>query len=144
MKVAFITCGLCLVLLTGCGDSHNVPEVRKVRGEVRLDGRPLESGEIVFEPIDLSASSAGRVTQGRFSFPSRLGSMHVRITALQAVKRDSATNSDEPEDILDPNSPYTTIYVSLIPEKYNSKTTLNAHVTRDGGNNFTFELTSQK
>lgn len=43
--------GLCIPLLTGCGNSGDLLPLNSVTGQVRCDGEPLEGASVVFYPV---------------------------------------------------------------------------------------------
>jgi hypothetical protein len=53
-KLAGYALAACCLALTGCGDSSNA-----VRGRVTIDGQPVESGSITFEPADGQGQATG-------------------------------------------------------------------------------------
>ncbi|HWL07167.1 MAG TPA: hypothetical protein VNQ76_02025 [Planctomicrobium sp.] len=128
----------CLILASGCGGSQGGPETEWVQGRVNLNGQPVKDGEIIFEPVDFSASSAGKIEGGQFSFKSRLGMMLVRISSMEEIESDPKEASVDLGNVDTPQRNYR----SLIPKQYNSETTLKIEVTRDGKNNFAFDLTT--
>ena len=67
--------------ITGCSDGQ-IP----VRGTVTLDGTPIESGNIMFEPVDLRGpTGGGLITNGSFSFKTFPGEKTVRIRGERAT-----------------------------------------------------------
>lgn len=125
---ALMSCLAVATALTavGCGDGT---DQRQVSGTVTLDGQPVEKGEIAFYPASGNgAPQGGPITDGKFQFQALAGEKRVEITAT----REAATPA--PDGL--PN------YVSYIPAKYNSQSTLTETVQDSGANTFTFELTS--
>lgn len=121
---------ICLLFTTGCGASSDAPQTVKVEGTVTLDGEPLPSGSIVFDPADgVGGSSAGGIENGTFTFESQLGNKKVLISASRET--GETDQYDQP------------ITESYIPDKYNANTTLTADVKAGGENKFTFELKSK-
>ncbi len=121
-------------LAAGCG-AERLP----VSGEVRYEGRPVEVGQITFEPSTRFSAeiTASDILNGAFelSGPDGLppGEYHVRITAMRRREPDApAIGLDGPP----PGLPE-----QYIPEKYNERTTLHVEVTPDETNHFAFDLT---
>jgi hypothetical protein len=113
------------VIITGCSGS----ELVEVAGTVTWEGKPVETGEIIFHPVDTSVTpSAGRIRGGAFSFMAKPGKKRVDI---QAVRKTGQRDPKEGFEI-------TELY---IPERYNSETELEVDVTHDGDNHFEFALT---
>lgn len=122
--------------LAGCGGGPtDAPKTFKVTGMVTLDGQPVESGSIVFVPSDLKGRpDAGEIVAGKYEFECTKGEKRVEITATKEVP------ATEPEGMPD--------YISLIPARYNTASTLGATFTGTatndvGGETFDFELTSK-
>lgn len=112
----------------GCGGDGNGQ--RQVSGTVVLDGEPIENGEIVFHPAGGDgAAQGGPIQAGKFQFQTTPGEKRVEITAT----REAATAA--PDGL--PN------YVSYIPAKYNSQSTLTETVQDSADNVFNFELSSK-
>jgi hypothetical protein len=111
------------VLACGCGSNG---EKIAVSGQVTFDGKPIASGEIVFEPIDSGGRPAvGTIVDGSYHLPEAFGAQpgkyRVRITA------DRPTGARG-------NNPYAPDAVpteQYIPPKYNAATTLEAVIASD-------------
>ena len=125
------------VSLSGCGRSG--PEVAKVSGTVKLDGKPLPEAFVFFRHADGGRISeaftddSGKYTLNYSSEESgaMVGANTVRIsTFIEAVKEDSGaivkgTNKKE-----------------LVPAKYNKQSELTAEV-KSGNNTLDFDLKSK-
>ncbi len=120
---------LCIgVVCTGCfGGGEKLPELATVTGVVTLDGKPLKNVSVVFRPEAEGGASRGTTDDaGKFALMYNrdaagaiLGTHSVRFRILDA---DADAN--------------------LIPKKYRGdKAGLPAEVTKDGPNEFTFDLT---
>ncbi len=136
-------CGILLsVLLVGCGDSGG-PVTVSVSGTVTLDGKPVPSGQILFNDIaGVEKAYAGLIKDGKFSFPSTVGQKKVSISSPQEVQGKSTVVGGTPGDPVSEENPAIEI-VEMIPGKYNDTTTLTADVTSAGPNEFTFDLKSE-
>lgn len=137
---ALLLCCLSL-LMSACGKS-NAPETVLVEGTVNFNGAPLETGSIRF--VDAAGADkdyAGKIKDGKFSFPSTVGQKEVAITS---EKQEQNATEGVPGTIGDPPGPNNPIVVvtSVIPTKYNNGKTseLVANVTSAGPNEFTFDL----
>ena len=117
--------------LAGCRGETG-PAKHKVTGTVKLDGKPLSNGDLIFYPEAANLpADAGKVQNGRYTFRVVAGRHRVVIQAV----------SDKPI-ITSPVDP--PVYESIVPSRYNDATTLRAEVTAAGPNRFDFELTSDK
>ena len=111
------------VLLAGCG-GDKTPEKFTVAGTVTLDETPIEKGTISFLPADGNGPTAGAVIQnGRYSAEVPAGSKKVSIQAPKVVGQRKLFDT--------PDSPTTDQVKEMVPEKYNSKTTLTADIQGD-------------
>lgn len=116
------------LISSGCGGNGNGQ--RQVSGTVVFDGQPVENGEIVFHPAGgEGAAQGGPIQDGKFQFQATPGEKRVEITATREAATPAADGL--------PN------YVSYIPAKYNSKSTLNETVQESADNVFTYELSSK-
>ena len=117
-------------VVAGCGAGiEDAPSLYQVSGKVTFNGAPIVEGDIVFIPTTGEGrSDGGNISNGVFAFEATGGSKRVEI---------SATREDgiAPDGL--PN------YVSDIPAKYNTESELEADVTADRENTFTFELKSE-
>jgi hypothetical protein len=114
-----------LLMFAGCAHSDLI----EVTGQVTFDGKPVETGEIIFHPVDTSLTPAGgRIRGGQYKLLTKPGKMRVDI---QAVRKTGKRDPLEGFEI-------TELY---IPARYNAETELTADVTREGENRFDFQLT---
>jgi len=124
-------------LLTGCGETAGGPPGQAVSGVVTLDGRPLESGSIVFVPVDAAGEpTGGPVKDGAFAIPAKDGpAPGVYVVSVYSRKSTGKTMPD-------PNDPDATIEEGFesIPAKYNVASTLKAEVAEGDDNRFEYEL----
>ncbi len=75
---------LCLILAAGCGSSPDLPDRAKVHGTVTLDGTPLNTGTVVFEP-DGSKGAKGPPAFGQIDAKG-----HYELTTDRASPGDGA------------------------------------------------------
>jgi hypothetical protein len=118
--------GLLLCLVCGCGAGG--PEVAPVKGRVTLDGQPLNTVDIVFQPTNGESPSTSRTdADGNYEMLYKRGVMGAR-TGEHTVRIDFTSNiiSNPPK----------------IPARYNTQSELKEEVKR-GENTFNFELKSQ-
>jgi hypothetical protein len=113
-----------LLLFSGCAPSDR-PELGSVRGRVTLDGKPMANTTVSFQPVGGGRQSCGNTDEdGRYELTylrdirgARLGKHRVTIGSSDQV----------------------TPLKKRLPERYNTKTTLEAEV-RAGENQFDFTL----
>jgi hypothetical protein len=110
---------LCCVVIAGCSGDRKV----HIRGEVRLDGRPVDYGTIRFEPVDGRGPTDGApIQQGRYSARVTPGLKRVQIDGYREVGR-------EKHDPHDPHSPEVPVYEPCVPEQFNARTRLQAEIS---------------
>ena len=139
-RVRFCCAGwLLLAALAGCGPGN--PLGRKaISGKVTLDGKPLEQGNIAFQPLAAKGTSTGGViASGSYSIKTDKGlppgKYRVRINAAAAAS---------PVDPNQPPGPAAAPAASpLIPPKYNTQSQLECEVTEARPNQFDFDLYSK-
>ncbi|QEG33935.1 hypothetical protein [Bythopirellula goksoeyrii] len=131
---------LLLICTIGCDDSP----IREISGTVTLDGKPLETGEILFKPLSGSTgpTAGSEIENGSYQIPAvtqglRVGNEYqVEITSMVGSGRMSP----------DPNDPtgQRELLENVIPERYNTSTTLQVTISSDrAANNIDFELESK-
>ena len=114
------------IFMAGCNNAG--PQTYPVVGTVTLDGQPLKEADILFLPLDPALGpDAGQIRDGRFAFRAKAGRKRVEIRTSRPVRINTAMGE-------------TTIWKNSLPARYNSQSTLQADVTPQGLNKFTYEL----
>jgi hypothetical protein len=129
---------LFLVATVGC-DSGDGLNRQAISGTVTLDGQPLSSGNILFEPATKESGTAvgATIRQGTFAIPRNQGpvpgSYRVRIYASSTTQAPPASGQSErtPRPM-----------VERIPARYNTKTELNTVIIAGRANHHRFDLNS--
>lgn len=122
-----------LPLLVGCGG----PARAQVTGTVTLDGQPLETGMISFEPIGGDGQSAGGgIKDGRYTLDASPGEMRVAIRANKVVGKTKLYNT--------PDSPTIDKVEEIIPARYYAPSELKVTLKPGSNENVNFELTTKK
>jgi hypothetical protein len=123
---AKLAISLLLAMVAGCGQSG--PEVAPVSGRVTLDGQPLASADVSFQPDGAQRASSGRTNaDGRYQLMFKRGQPGALVgahTVRISVSRELVRNP--------PN----------IPARYDTQSELRREVTADEENVFDFELKS--
>ncbi len=114
---------VCVAASLGCSPSDGRVIVS---GNVTWNGKPLDGGTVVFEPLEPAAAEAGQLTNGTFSLRTLPGEYRVSIRSQKEVGWDDAMKQPR--------------FLQFVPEKYNVETELAATVTEDGENVFSFAL----
>jgi hypothetical protein len=116
-------------VVSGCSGPKG-PTLNPVAGTVTLDGQPLAQGSIVFDPADgKGIATAGAIKDGAFKADCPAGIKVVRISASKETGE-----KDEYGSI---------VSISLIPDDYNSKSSLNANIAAGNNSGLKFELVSK-
>jgi len=129
-------CGLllfgALAAMLGCSAGDDGWNRQAISGTVTLNGQPLDSGTISFEPMDLSAgTSAGTEVQaGQFTMERSAGlppgEYIVRIYSADVTSAPAPVNPAEQDGIMAPKE--------RIPRKWNSESRETITVVDDGDN----------
>lgn len=126
-----ILVALC-VCVTGCRGSDRITS----SGTIRFDGRPVESGVVVFRPFDRDAApEGGAISGGRFTVTGRPGRRRVEIRGTRVVAPDELPRT-MPRFVDAP------VHEDYIPAAYNTASTLEVEVKAGGPNVFDFDLAS--
>jgi len=131
-----LVCAAVLAVLAapGCGGG-----TVSVSGTVTLDGQALESGQILFVPVDTSkGQSAGATIQnGKFDVqgaaPPLPGSYRVEITSKKKTGRQIPAGSPSPPGTMIDETK------EAVPAKYNTNSTLRQEL-KPGANTLNFPL----
>ncbi|QDU17581.1 hypothetical protein CA11_54240 [Gimesia maris] len=140
MKLNMIS--LCSVLLllsimTGCGEQIEKKPTAPVKGIVTFEGKPLETGEVVFFPDSGEQIAHGKIQpDGSFeltTYEDGDGAFPGKHTVTIISERDmEGVSAEDPEASLEP---------SFIPTKYNmQKTSGLTAVVKEGDNEINFDL----
>jgi hypothetical protein len=129
--------------LMGCGAGDNLPR-EAISGSVAVDGKPLDSGLITFQPdgAEVATQSGASIVQGKYTIPREQGLVpgkyKVSITAVGNTPEkqvDTTSNNNMPGMPPVPAK-------EVIPSAYNSGSLLSAEVKAGSKNEFNFNLTA--
>lgn len=106
-----------------------------IQGTATLDGKPLSGGEVIFVPQDPALGADGATIEGgRFTITVYKGQHRVEITAFAQEQRPMPPGVPPEAGIF---------YRSLIPPRYNDKSTLSYDV-QSSKDRPAFKLTSDR
>lgn len=136
----FVCCFVaCALAWAGCGKTEEAGATAK--GIVLLDGKPIDRGVVIFNPVGEGTSASGQIREdGTFEINTsgsvtglKPGQYKVAIVAWKVQAGEELPDGTEAEES-----------IPLVPEVYhNSETSgLTAEVTAEGPNEFRFELKS--
>lgn len=130
---------MALLAVAGCGATDG-PITYSISGSVTLNGKPLETGEILFRSEGAAAATfAGKIAAGKYSLSATAGKKRVEITSTQIVPGKQGPRGGTPGDpISDTNTAH--VYEEIIPAVYNQQSTLAAEVIPKGPHQFNFAL----
>ncbi|HZZ78097.1 MAG TPA: hypothetical protein VFE62_06245 [Gemmataceae bacterium] len=119
-------------LIAGCtAPPQKAASAVAVKGKITLDGQPMAAGEIMFSTPGFPANIM-EIKDGTFSGKASVGKNLVEVVRM---KEEGFTTTE-------PKMP---IKINTIDDKFNGpKSTLSAEVTKDGKNEFDFQVTSKK
>ncbi|MBA2116180.1 hypothetical protein [Bremerella alba] len=139
IRIVFATSVLCFL---GCSEQTG-PQRLTAKGKVFLDDSPVTNATIIFSPQgggEGSVKAAASIVDGSFSFTPKdgptAGAFDVQIIADGAEFEDVADKMISGQRVA--------IKKAQIPKVYSSPGSLTANVTKDGPNDFNFELESKR
>jgi hypothetical protein len=127
-----------LLLLAGCGGGD--VNRGEISGAVKLDGKPLEQGSILFKPTDGASGSAtgGTIENGRYQCSGATGpAIGWNRVEIRAMRK---TGKKIPKPFA-PQGQTIDEQIEAIPPKFNSQSSLKVEVKR-GENTADFEVSS--
>jgi hypothetical protein len=125
----------------GCGRASDGIDRRAVSGSVTLDGKPLPTGSITFNPDGPGPSAGGTVTDGRYAIARPDGPAPGRY---KVYVHSLARTGRKIPDSDGPRGSTVDEMKNIVPERYNLRTELEAQVQKEGENRFDFELTTKE
>lgn len=134
-----IAFGLLLLLATGCGKTDS--NRGSISGEVKLDGKPLERGSILFTPIDGTKGSVagGQIEGGQYRLSNDKGlAVGYNRVEIRAVRK-TGKMVQKP---LAPRGQMIEESIEAIPPRFNSASTLKTEI-KPGQNTANFEVASE-
>ncbi len=124
-----------VVAAGGCGGGDALNR-QAVSGTVLLDGQPLESGSIRFEPQSAGTGGGTVIRAGKYALAKEVGlSPGDYQVAISGTAGDPGTPS------MDDDAPQ--MAQELVPPQYNTQTTLSVTVTDNGSQQFDFSLETE-
>ena len=152
MKNTACLCVLIVFSLLWFGGCRKVDEEGRsnVSGRVTLDDNPIDEGNIVFAPIETQApEGAGiiggstRIFNGQYKIARDLGlfpgTYSIQISSVKITDPKTGGTPDRETFI---GSPESFVHTELIPEKYNTNTTLQITIGEEKNQTFDFDLKS--
>lgn len=140
--VSAFSCCLALSFLAGCGEAGG--ERCSVKGSITLNGVPIETGTIVFEPQGQGGARGGAsIKNGEYEIPIEremwAGSFVVRVTGFRETGRTRAPFETLEGEVAE----QTVVLEELVPRQYNSRSTLDVELA-SGENEQDFELIGER
>ena len=125
-------------LVSGCGVEEDACPRQQVGGTVKWNGEPLKQGRIQFQPAGPAAPAGGAaIVDGSYAI-SRSGTGEISGANLRRGRRGPVVRG--PDWAAGQYTSPKKAVKDPIPDKYNAKSQLTREVTKDGPNQFDFEL----
>lgn len=129
---------LAFICLFCCGCSQDADGLQAVSGTVNVDGVPVQTGSIRFEPTEGQASFSGAmILDGKYTVPRDngllAGKYRVAITAPMPGTIDKGSSQALPGEA-------PPLAKDLIPPEWNSASTQFIEVKKGGSNTFSFDI----
>jgi hypothetical protein len=149
-KVCLLLMGCCVIFALGCPSKKDEAGRKNISGVVTLDGTPLQEGNIQFSPLDTQApQGAGviggttTVKDGKYELKRDLGlyagTYQVSITHTVIIDLKTNLPAEDPSQYYETPGAYRLEHT--IPDKYNTKTTLEITVGEEKNQTHDFALT---
>lgn len=127
-----------ICLVAGCGGSDRFA----VSGKVKLKDQPLETGIVLFEPLEGQDTGGNAVIEkGEFTMPREAGlkpgKYRVRITSGDGK---TAVNPVDPNEPPGPGGGGNIISKELVPPAWNTQSKQEVTVKAEGENTFNFDI----
>ena len=119
------------VLLAGCGDRGDAPELGDVSGYVRLDGQPLSAARVIFQPEGGRPSIGLTDDEGYYELSYSRGETGAKV-GRHVVRISTFVEADDEQ----PGVP------EQVPDRFDERSELVREIA-SGGNEIDFELTSK-
>jgi hypothetical protein len=130
------------LLLFACGCGRSGANRGAVSGTVKLDGKPVEQGSILFTPIEGARGSVagGEIENGRYQLSAKkgpaIGWNRVEIQAMRKTGKMVRKAFGRPGEMVPEQ-------VSAIPPRFNTKSKLKAEI-KPGDNTADFDVSSRE
>jgi len=131
----------------GCGGATNPLGRQAVSGEVTLDGKPVPTGTIRFEPFDAKGkvtASGAMINAGRYSLSQTdglpPGKYTVSISSHGGPAKPLPTDPNEAMNAAAKEE----VPTETIPERYNASTELVIEITKESKGPVDFKLVTEK
>jgi hypothetical protein len=127
-----------LLLAFGCGGGRQ--DRGAISGSVKLDGKPVERGSILFTPIEGARGSVagGEIENGRYQLPSKIGPAigrsRVEIRAMRKTGKMVPKAFARPGEMVPEQ-------IEAIPRRFNTESKLNVEI-KPGDNTADFDVSS--
>lgn len=119
-----------LGMVAACGCGLGGPSLSEVSGTVKIDGAPLQKGDIIFEAQDGQGTPQGTsIVDGKYTLRVAPGKKKVRISASRPTKHVDPVMGAAAQE-------------SMIPEEFNVQSKLTAEITGGKQEGVDFEVTA--
>jgi hypothetical protein len=135
-KIRVLSFGSCLLTLGFMFGCSSDTKHGTVTGKVSLDGQPIKSGNIRFDPADgRTATADAMIADGKFSATVPPGEKRVSISAQKVVGKKRVYET--------PDSPTVDLTEEMLPKRYNVQSELKVTVNLGNQELPAFDLKSK-
>ena len=138
-----LLCSIALAAIVGCSGGGDKYDRLPFSGTVTLDGQPLASGYVIFEPKSgQPTQSGGMISGGKFDVPKKSGAVAGKYSVAIFSGAESSTGKAEagtPEAELAAKKNTG----ERVPRKYNIDSILMVEIEAGKDNVFPFDLTTK-
>ena len=123
---------VCLVCINGCSSG---PATTEVVGKVSVAGKPIEDGDITFQPTSGGGfTSSSKITNGEYRLVGETGLLEGEYTVKVNAYREPVKKNETIGAGLDmpPETVGMTRKEQYLPDKYNAKSTIENLVVEKG------------
>ncbi|MEX2170359.1 MAG: hypothetical protein WD851_13680 [Pirellulales bacterium] len=130
-----------LAIVPGCGERQ--PTRSEVSGTVTFQGKPIEAGDIVFQPVDgewKKFYAQGKIVNGKYEFKQLgpvIGNNRVEVHGYKRTGRKTVNlagkDLSKATEVVEELVPY-------IPPEYNEGSTLTVEINPGVNENVNFDL----
>lgn len=132
-----------LFALAGCGGGKPPDQsMAQVKGTVKLDGKDLSTGKIVFDAANGQPPADLDILDGKFEGRAPVGKCKVQITSFKQMTMKEKLEKEGKKPMDGPGYDQVQEF-NLLPDRYNTKSEISREVFADKPNDFSFDLKSK-
>jgi len=135
-RLTYVTLLLTLVVVNGgCEKKATAPNRAKVSGRIMIDGQPLKTGQITFDPQNGQPPATLDILDGNYEGKAVVGKNKVMISSMTKISMKEKMKMDGPGyDAM--------VEVNALPPRYHNDSQITRDV-EDKDNTFNFEVSAK-